>query len=104
MREELAPLYQNLGRQLPSIHKPRVTDFEACLRTKDGKEGSTDEEIQKIVLRWKRFSVLRGLYVDDDVSLEYDRFRRAFASGLTPEESATMVLPGFKSGSIEASQ
>lgn len=104
MRESLAPLYHNLERQLPNVHKPRTTDFETCLRSEDKKERCTDEEIQKIVLRWKRFSFLRGLYVDDDVSQEFDRFRTNFASGLTPEESATMVLPGFKSGSIETSQ
>lgn len=86
------------------MNKPRVTDFETCLRTEDGKEGSTDEEIQRIALRWKRFSFLRGLYVDDDVSQEFDRFRTAFASGLTPEVGAIMVLPGFKRGIIETSQ
>ena len=104
MREDLAAIYHNQGRRLPDIHKPRITGFEARLRSEDGKQGSTDEEIQRIVSRWKRFSFLRGLYVDDDVSQEFDRFRTAFASGLTPEESTTMVLPGIKSSSIEASQ
>lgn len=103
MREELAPLYHNLGRQLPDAQKPSIRVFETCLRTEDNKEGSTDEEIQRIVLRWKRFSFLRGLYVDENISQEFDRFRTALASDLTPEERATMVLPGFNSGSIETS-
>lgn len=99
----MAPLYRNLGRQLPDAHKPSIRVFETCLRTEDNKKGSTDEEIQKIVLRWKRFSFLRGLYVDDNISHEFDRFRTAFASDLTPDERATMVLPGLNSGSIKTS-
>ena len=103
MREDLAPLYHNQGRQLPEALRPSITVFETFLRTEDNKEGLTEEEIQNIVLRWKRFSFLRGLYVDDNVSQEFNQFRTAFTSGLTPEERAVLVLPGFNTGSIETS-
>lgn len=103
MREALAPLYHTLGRQLPAAQRPSITVFETCLRTDDHKEGSTNQEIQRIVLRWKRFSFLRGLYVDDNVSQDFDRFRTAYTSDLTPDEKATMVLPDLNSGSIQTS-
>ncbi|CAF9936941.1 MAG: hypothetical protein ALECFALPRED_007013 [Alectoria fallacina] len=101
--EELAELYSKIGKRLPDGNKPSIKVFETCLSSKDDKEGLTKEEIQKIVIRWKHFSFLRGLYVDDDVFKEFDRFRAAFASGLTPEQGATIVSPGFDHASVEAS-
>lgn len=99
--EDLAPLYHNLGKRLPDGHKPSIEVFETCLLTDDDKESSTDAEIQKIIVRWKHFSFLRGLYVDDDLFEEFDRFRAAFASGLARDQGATIVSPGLDNVSTE---
>lgn len=101
--EELAELYSKIGKRLPDGNKPSIKVFETCLFSKDDKEGLTKKEIQKIVIRWKHFSFLRGLYVDDDVFKEFDRFRAAFVSGLTPGQGATIVSPGLDRTSVEAS-
>lgn len=101
MHGDLGQLYRNLGKQLPDGHKPTIKVLETCLLSEDNKEGSTDEEVQKIIVRWKQFSLLRGLYLDDSVSKEFDRFRAAFASGLTSEKGAIIVPPGLDNASIQ---
>ena len=95
--------YPTLGKRLPDRFKPSIRVFESCLRTKDEKEASTDQEIQKIIARWKSFSFLRGLYVDDNVSREFERFRAAFTSSLTPEQGASILSPGLSDAIIESS-
>ena len=95
--------YRKLAKLPRDAQKPSFKLLETCLLTEDNKKGSTDEEIRIILARWKGFSLLRGLYVDDKVSEEFDRFRAAFASGLTREKGVTIVPPSLDDASIKTS-
>lgn len=104
MQEGLAVLYHTLGKQIPNGRKPDIRAFETCLCAKINKDGWTNAEIQEIVVRWRHFSFLRRLYADENVIKEFESFRAAFASGLTPEEGPIIVLPGLDNATVEASR
>ena len=60
------------------------------------KKALTDEMINEISLRWREFRHLRELYLDEQISKEFQSYRANFASeDLSWEERAAIVEPGI---------
>ena len=54
----------------------------------------TNEEVDGVAARWRKFRFLRELYLDESVAEEFMEFRRKFVSILAAEERVAIVKPG----------
>ena len=97
-----AQLYHDLGKVLPDEYRPKAKECIACMTTKVDMKALDDADIQEIVIRWRRFSFLRELYMDENLFEEYEEFRSASLSpNLSDSEEIIPMTPRRAHGGIK---
>ncbi len=93
-----AQLYHDLGKELPDEYKPEAIECIACMTTEVDMKALNDADIREIVIRWRRFSFLRKLYMDENLFEEYEEFRSNLSS---PELPLITMKPRKARGGIK---
>lgn len=74
-----AQCYRDFGKRMGN-NRPPLVAYTSVLDLKDSKKELSGGLIQDIEIRWKQFSFLRGLYVDNLISDEFEISRAYFDS------------------------
>ncbi len=98
----IARYFRDFGKHL-GHRRPPLKAYTSVLNLQERKRDLLDREIQIIEARWKHFSFLRGLYVDDLVSRDFETYRARFASSLKPKARTAIADKSLSDDSIEKS-
>ena len=94
--------FRDFGKHLGK-HRPPLKAYTSTLHLQERKKDLSDSLIQGIEARWKHFSSLRGLYVDNLVSRDFETYRARFASSLKPKARTAIAEKSLAHASIEKS-
>ena len=95
--------YGRESRSLPAEDRPDPTVFKNCLYSDARCDKLSDNEIDDIVKRWRRLKLLQRLYLDTQVSEEFEAWRSAFVSDLSAGARAEILKPGITTSGNAAS-
>ena len=73
-----------------------------CLKTDARRNHLNDDEIDDIAERWRRLKLLQQLYLDTQLSGEFEAWRSAFASDISAAARAEILKPGITTSSNAA--
>lgn len=95
--------YRREGRSLPTKDRPDPAVFKNCLNSDARRDQLSDNEIDDIAERWRQFNLLQRLYLDTQLSEEFEAWRSAFVSDLSAKARANILKPGITTSSNAAS-
>lgn len=95
--------YRREGRSLPAKDRPDPAVFKNCLDSDARCDQLSDNEIDDIAERWRQLKPLQRLYLDTQLSEEFEAWRSAFVSDLSTGARAEILKPGITTSSNAAS-
>ena len=95
--------YRREGRSLPTKDRSDPAVFKNCLDGDARRDQLNDNEIDDIAERWRQFTLLQRLYLDTQLSEEFQAWRSAFVSDLSAGARAKILKPGVTTSRNAAS-
>lgn len=87
---------------MPAEDRPDPAVFMNCLNSDARRDHLSDNEIDDIAERWRRLKLLQQLYLDTQLSGEFEAWRSAFVSDLSAGARAEILKPGITTSSNAA--
>ena len=95
----MSKVYRYEGWSLPAKDRPDPAVFKDCLDIDARRDQLGDDEIDDIAERWRQLKLLQRLYLDTQLSEEFEAWRSAFVSDLSADAGAGILKPGITTSS-----
>ena len=91
-------MYQQHGKEPPAKFRPKVEAFRSCTTAQRHPAAFTETVINDICTRWQATRMLRELYLDPAITVEFRAFRTSLRSASNTWSTFEIVSPGFEPG------